>query len=99
MPEVACCWLQVHRFRYGHVSVTIRQGALQDGLGARVWAIAHTMCRWDGNLWDSPIYLLILLGMRLRNDSPLVKINPMHSMSYLLWCRVAALLVQIGSVL
>ncbi len=46
MPEVACCSLQVQRFRYGHVSVTIREGALQDGLGARVWAIAHTMCRW-----------------------------------------------------
>ena len=48
MPEVACCWLQVQRFRYGHVCVTIREGALQDGLGARVWAIAHTMCRWAG---------------------------------------------------
>eukprot|EP00891_Asterochloris_glomerata_P003696 jgi/Astpho2/3696/Aster-04885 len=42
---------QVQRFRYGHVSVTIREGALQDGLGARVWAIAHTMCR---HLVDNP---------------------------------------------
>jgi hypothetical protein len=38
--------LQLSCFSYGPVSIRIREGALGDGLGAQVWAVAHIMCRW-----------------------------------------------------
>jgi hypothetical protein len=33
------------RFHYGDVTVVVRQGALGDGLGARVWVGAHILAR------------------------------------------------------
>lgn len=37
--------LQVTSFSYDGVCVSIREGALGDGLGAKVWAVCHIMCR------------------------------------------------------
>lgn len=31
--------------KYGELSIDIKEGALGDGLGARVWVVAHTLCR------------------------------------------------------
>ncbi|KAK9841587.1 hypothetical protein WJX74_008328 [Apatococcus lobatus] len=36
---------QEHTFEYGGHSVVIKQGCLGEGLGARIWAVAHLMCR------------------------------------------------------
>jgi len=36
---------QVVTCTYDHVTVKIREGPLGDGLGVRVWAIAHATCR------------------------------------------------------
>ncbi|KAF5838415.1 hypothetical protein DUNSADRAFT_2884 [Dunaliella salina] len=36
---------KVSNFRYGKTSVRIREGALGDGLGAKVWTVAHMLCR------------------------------------------------------
>jgi hypothetical protein len=45
---VWCHRVQVSCFSYGPVSIRIREGALGDGLGAQVWAVAHILCRWVG---------------------------------------------------
>ena len=37
--------LQVSSFQYGGISVLLREGALGDGLGAKVWSVCHIMCR------------------------------------------------------
>jgi hypothetical protein len=37
--------LQVSSFSYDDVTVYIREGALGDGLGAKVWSVCHIMCR------------------------------------------------------
>lgn len=37
--------LQVCSFSYGGVTVHLREGALGDGLGAKVWSVCHIMCR------------------------------------------------------
>jgi hypothetical protein len=37
--------LQVSSFSYDGVTVYIREGALGDGLGAKVWSVCHIMCR------------------------------------------------------
>ncbi|KAL3155850.1 hypothetical protein ABBQ32_012859 [Trebouxia sp. C0010 RCD-2024] len=31
--------------KYGELCIDIKEGALGDGLGARVWVVAHTLCR------------------------------------------------------
>eukprot|EP00983_Pelagomonas_calceolata_P096344 1158118-Pelagomonas_calceolata.AAC.1 len=36
---------KVSDFKYGNASVRIREGALGDGLGAKVWTVAHMLCR------------------------------------------------------
>lgn len=38
--------LQVSTVQYGDFSIMLKEGALGDGLGARVWAVAHTLCRY-----------------------------------------------------
>ena len=40
------CWLQVRTFSYGGTPVTLKEGALGDGVGAKVWTVAHIVCRW-----------------------------------------------------
>lgn len=48
---VLCCavlchgWVQAMDYSYGDVTVRIQEGMLGDGLGARVWTVAHVMCR------------------------------------------------------
>lgn len=37
--------LQVCSFSYGDISVRVREGALGDGLGAKVWSVCHIMVR------------------------------------------------------
>ena len=37
--------MQSRVIKYGEVSIHITEGALGDGLGARVWVVAHTLCR------------------------------------------------------
>jgi hypothetical protein len=37
--------LQVSSFSYDDITVYIREGALGDGLGAKVWSVCHIMCR------------------------------------------------------
>lgn len=37
--------MQSQVIKYGKLSVHIKEGALGDGLGARVWVVAHTLCR------------------------------------------------------
>eukprot|EP00775_Hariotina_reticulata_P013512 gene13512-13637_t len=39
------CGGKVCSFKYGHIQVAIREGALGDGLGAKVWSVCHIMCR------------------------------------------------------
>lgn len=34
-------------FEYNGVPVLIKEGALGDGVGAKVWTVAHTLCRSD----------------------------------------------------
>jgi hypothetical protein len=36
---------RLRELRYGGVSVTVKEGALGDGVGAKVWHSAHAMCR------------------------------------------------------
>lgn len=36
---------QVSTFTYGDISVRVREGALGDGLGAKVWSVCHMMIR------------------------------------------------------
>lgn len=36
---------QVSKFSYGAISVAVREGALGDGLGAKVWSVCHIMVR------------------------------------------------------
>lgn len=38
------CSGKVHQHTYGPFTVTIKEGTLVDGLGARVWAVAHSLC-------------------------------------------------------
>ncbi|BDA50707.1 probable protein N-terminal and lysine N-methyltransferase EFM7 at N-terminal half [Coccomyxa sp. Obi] len=38
------CSGKVHQHTYGPVTVTVKEGTLVDGLGARVWAVAHSLC-------------------------------------------------------
>jgi len=38
-------FVQVSDFTYGGMTVRIREGALGDGLGAKVWTVAHMLCR------------------------------------------------------
>lgn len=40
--------LQVCSFTYGDLRVAVREGALGDGLGAKVWSVCHIMVRWVG---------------------------------------------------
>lgn len=44
-PRCRRCSLQVRTFRYEGVPVVLREGALGDGVGARIWTVAHTLCR------------------------------------------------------
>lgn len=37
--------LQVADYEYGGIRLRIREGALGDGLGARVWTVAHILCK------------------------------------------------------
>lgn len=37
--------LQLHTFRYDDISVRVQEGSLGDGVGAKVWVVAHIMCR------------------------------------------------------
>lgn len=37
--------LQSRTIKYGELCIDIKEGALGDGLGARVWVVAHTLCR------------------------------------------------------
>ena len=39
--------LQVSTVQYGDISIKLQEGALGDGLGARVWVVAHTLCRYS----------------------------------------------------
>lgn len=39
--------MQSHIIKYGELSIDIKEGALGDGLGARVWVVAHTLCRLE----------------------------------------------------
>ncbi|WIA33377.1 hypothetical protein OEZ86_006513 [Tetradesmus obliquus] len=39
------CGGKVSSFSYDGVTVHIREGALGDGLGAKVWSVCHIMCR------------------------------------------------------
>ena len=41
----ACPSLQVRTFSYGGNEVVLKEGALGDGVGAKVWTVAHTFCR------------------------------------------------------
>lgn len=43
-----CVILQVSSFTYGDLTVAVREGALGDGLGAKVWSVCHIMVRWAG---------------------------------------------------
>jgi hypothetical protein len=43
-PTGACA-LQVQTFLYGGTPVTIKEGDLGSGVGARVWTVAHMLCR------------------------------------------------------
>lgn len=45
------CWLQVRTFSYGGTPVTLKEGALGDGVGAKVWTVAHIVCRWVDVDW------------------------------------------------
>ena len=38
--------MQSRTIEYGELTVNIQEGALGDGLGARVWVVAHTLCRF-----------------------------------------------------
>ena len=38
--------MQSRTIQYGALSINIKEGALGDGLGARVWVVAHTLCRF-----------------------------------------------------
>jgi hypothetical protein len=38
--------LQASTFSYGPLAVHVHEGALGDGLGAKVWAVCHIMVRW-----------------------------------------------------
>lgn len=53
--------MKVHQHSYGPVTVTIKEGTLVDGLGARVWAVAHSLCRYifasDTQNWKQIITL------------------------------------------
>lgn len=45
--KCCCCLLpQASTFSYGSLAVHVREGALGDGLGAKVWAVCHIMVRW-----------------------------------------------------
>lgn len=37
--------MQARTISYGNLSINIKEGALGDGLGARIWVVAHTLCR------------------------------------------------------
>eukprot|EP00877_Chromochloris_zofingiensis_P003053 jgi/Chrzof1/12749/Cz07g06050.t1 len=39
------CGGKVSHFHYNGITVHIREGALGDGLGVKVWAVAHVLCR------------------------------------------------------
>lgn len=41
----AVCAVQVRTSQYGGVPVVLKEGALGDGVGAKVWTVAHTLCR------------------------------------------------------
>lgn len=44
--SVVAVWcVQSSTINYGGLSVNIKEGPLGDGLGARVWVVAHTLCR------------------------------------------------------
>lgn len=43
--QAYCHAPQVLSFDYGAAAARIREGPMGDGLGARVWAIAHAFCR------------------------------------------------------
>lgn len=36
---------QVTPYTYDDVSVSVKEGALGDGLGAKLWTVAHIMCK------------------------------------------------------
>eukprot|EP00798_Chlamydomonas_sp_ICE-L_P021572 gene21572-28567_t len=36
---------KLHEYDYGGVTVNIKEGALGDGLGAKVWRVSHNLCR------------------------------------------------------
>ncbi len=36
---------QVRTFHYGGIPLVLKEGALGDGVGAKVWTVAHTLCR------------------------------------------------------
>lgn len=38
--------MQVSTVQYGSIVLKLKEGALGDGLGARVWVVAHTLCRY-----------------------------------------------------
>jgi hypothetical protein len=42
---VAVWFVQSSTINYGGLAVNIKEGPLGDGLGARVWVVAHTLCR------------------------------------------------------
>ncbi len=44
MQQRSVC-VQVCSFTYGDISVRVREGALGDGLGAKVWSVCHIMAR------------------------------------------------------
>lgn len=37
--------IQVADYKYGGQVVRVREGALGDGLGAKVWTVAHILCK------------------------------------------------------
>ena len=37
--------VQIRTVSYGDLSINIKEGALSDGLGARIWVAAHILCR------------------------------------------------------
>lgn len=36
---------RIRTFQYGELPVTVKEGALGDGVGAKVWTVAHTLCQ------------------------------------------------------
>jgi hypothetical protein len=48
------CGGKVREFEYDGIRVGIKEGALGDGLGAKVWSLAHVLARSEQHITDAP---------------------------------------------